>query len=125
MPQRAKARLGRPKPRRLGEVEKPEVPEQPEEDPKEALSFNAEQRLEFYAMLAWLPDYSAVYDMEAEINGATAMVDSYTSGYRRRQMAAAAAAHDERALHAVRALAADSRRQGGTAAARAAQNFVG
>ena len=94
----------------MGEVEKPEVPEQPEEDPKEALSFNAEQRLEFYAMLAWLPDYSAVYDMEAEINGATAMVDSYTSGYRRRQMAAAAGSDNEARRKSVLRLSVDKER---------------
>ena len=48
----------------------------------------AEARLEFYAKLAWLPDYTDVYLMEAEINGAHADVEEHCSEYRRLQVAA-------------------------------------
>ena len=49
---------------------------------------NSEARLELYARLAWMPEYSAVYELEAEINGAAAAVEHYLSDHRRQQMSA-------------------------------------
>jgi len=97
MPQRAKTHLGRPKSRRSRKVEEPEGPErleEPEEvvppekppEPEKPKVNNAAARLEFYARIAWLPEYSVIYAMEAELNGASVAVEQHASGYRRRQL---------------------------------------
>ena len=48
----------------------------------------AEARLDFFARLAWLPDYTEVYLLEAEMNGAAAAAEQHRSEHRRRQVAA-------------------------------------
>ena len=87
MPARAKPALSRPKKRRRrpstpqraedqvdsGEDEvEPSEPKPQWPEPK-----YAEARLEFYAKLAWLPDYTEVYLLEAELNGAYADVEEH------------------------------------------------
>ena len=87
MPQRAKSRLGPPKPRRkqpawvLGAAAQAVAAdagmEQPEPDPKRDRSRYADARLELHARLAWLEEYSTVYELEAEVNGAAATVEHH------------------------------------------------
>ena len=86
MPQRAKSRLGRVRPRR----------KQPAVSLSTAahavaesigLTHNvtsviepaqkyADARLEFYARLAWLTEYTEIYELEAEVNGGAQAVEA-------------------------------------------------
>ena len=90
MPQRAKSRLGRPQRRSMQPASViaravPAVAEDVGVEPKRTGKgmCNSEARLELYARLAWMPEYSAVYELEAEINGAAAAVEHYLSDHRR------------------------------------------
>ena len=85
MPSRAKARLARQKKRckrpstqqraedqvDSGEdAEEPEVRKEQWVEPKWA-----EARIDFFARLAWLTDYTEAYLLEAQLNGAAAAAD--------------------------------------------------
>ena len=70
-------------------------------EPNQKVVCDAESRLEFYARLAWLPEYSSVYEFEAKINGATGKVDEFASSYRQRQLVAGSDGTREKSEHRI------------------------
>ena len=74
----------------------------------------AEARLEFYAKLAWLPDYTEVYLLEAELNGAYADVEEHSSEYRRQQVAAGEDAARQKSMLSSRTRAASPSQRSST-----------
>ena len=95
MPQRAKSHLGRPvrrsrQPAHLiaHAVHATAQDAGMEPEPEKRVRDYAEARLELYARLAWLHEYSVVYELEAQNNGAAAAVEHHQSNYRRLQMGA-------------------------------------
>ena len=52
----------------------------------------ADERLDLFARLAWLPNYKTVLVLEADLNGAAEEVNSLSSRHRQRQLAGG---HDE------------------------------
>ena len=52
----------------------------------------ADERLDLFARMAWLPNYKTVLVLEADLNGAAEEVNSLSSRHRQRQLAGG---HDE------------------------------
>jgi len=111
MPQRAKSHLGRLRRRHSKPAPLPaadehlgdptDVEDVEDVEPNQKVVRDADSRLEFYARLAWLPEYSSVYETEAKINGATGKVDEFASSYRQRQLVAGSDGTREKSEHRI------------------------